>query len=72
MVAILFGNSKHEIYWGFYLIHKQVVLHLFCNEKWGGLWMVRYALYQEGRRLISRRIHSVLAEKNVCYIFLPV
>ena len=27
-------------------------LHLFCNEERGGLWMVRYSLYQGGRMLI--------------------
>ena len=34
------------------IISQAVVLHLFCNEKRGGLWMVRYALCQGGRRLI--------------------
>ena len=27
-------------------------LHLLCNEKRDGLWMVRYSLYRGGRRLI--------------------
>ena len=26
-------------------------LHLFCSEKRGGLWIVRYSLYQGGNRL---------------------
>ena len=35
-----------------WIFHKQVFLYLFCDEKRGGLWMVRYPLYKGGRRLI--------------------
>ena len=34
------------------LFHMKAVFNSFCNEKRGGLWMVRHSLYQGGRMLI--------------------
>ena len=68
MVAFLFGNSNDEVFEGFDLIHKLVNFHLFCYEKRGGLWMVRYSLYQGRSRLI-------FASEKLCVclwkIFMP-
>ena len=41
------------------ILFSRKFLHLFYNDKWGGLWMVRFSLYQGGRRLI-------LASNNFC------
>ena len=54
------------------LIYKHVILHLFAMKNgvacgWSDILCIR-----EGVGEFSRRINYVLADKNLCYIVLPV
>ena len=69
MVAILFSNSKDEIFREFDYFSSNF-LHIFCNEKRGCLWMVRYSLCQGGRRLIfASDKFCVCRQKFMLYCF---
>ena len=55
------------------ILFSNKILLLFCNEKRGGLWMVRHVFYHGGCMLIFvSQINYAFADKNLCYIGLPV